>query len=40
MNDVRIHRHHNIHVYERPYVIGMKEGKYRKYDMYKYVHET
>ena len=30
MNDVQIHRHHTVQVYELPNVIGMKQGKYRK----------
>ena len=40
MNDVWIHKHHTVQVYEMPYVIGMKQEKYRKYNMYRYVHET
>ena len=40
MNDVLFHRHYTLQVYEVPYVIGMKQGKYRKCNMYGYVHET
>ena len=40
MNDVRIHRCHTVQVYEIPYVTDMKQEKYRKYGMYRCVHET
>ena len=30
MNDVRIHRHHIVQVYEMTNVIGMKQERYRK----------
>ena len=40
MDDVSIHKHHTVQVYEMPYVIGMKQEKYRKCNMYRYVHET
>ena len=39
MNDVLIHKQHTVQVYEIPYVIGMKQEKYRKFNMYRYVHE-
>ena len=35
MNDVCIHRCHTVHVYKMPYVIGMKQEKYRKCNMYR-----
>ena len=40
MNEVWSHRHHALQVYEVSYVIGMKQGKYRKCNMYRCVHET
>ena len=40
MNDVLIHMHHTLQVYEIPYVIGMKQGKYRKRNMHRCVYET
>ena len=40
MSDVGIYRHYIVQVYEMPYVIGMKQEKYRKCNRYRCVHET
>ena len=40
MNDVCVHKHHSVQVYGMPYIIGMKQEKYRKCKLYRCVHET